>query len=330
MAGLKNSNLNGALLYLRILSTLSSNEYKTANQIYERILADGVEIEKRALQRALQTLVADVNGLVECNSTAKPYGYRRSALLTFDGLNETDLLLLRLARESLAFQMPQELARKSRRLFNDADCATHTDRASEAWLDKIAVTGDTLRRLPPAVDEVALRTVALSLEGNLVLDLRYRGLDGQPIVGPFLPYGFVKQVSRFYLVGRFDAESTLRKLPLDRIESMTLTKQVFVYPETFDLKTLIENEGIDFGNGRKVRLRLAVNRRLGLELESSPLSNDQEMRWDGEVAYITATRYETPRIMAWIRSQGSDILEHNGPGFEPYDDFQPALFDESL
>ena len=98
------SSLNGALLYIHILSKLSTSTKKTAQDILEALRDDGESVELRTVQRMLTNISNCPLLPIECERDVPPYRYglnKKAPGLRLAQLSPEEALLLQLAKEQL-------------------------------------------------------------------------------------------------------------------------------------------------------------------------------------------------------------------------------------
>ena len=314
MTGPKNTAINGALLYLRILSKLSVHRKYSSADILTALKADGVEIEKRALQRALQTMVASGELPIECDDASVPYGYkltRQAAHMRFGELSANDLLLLRLAKENLRYQLPPKLMQSMAGLFDDADYffADRSDNPNAAWLKKVRVVNTSMSFLPPKIKPDILEAVSDALYDNTILRIDYVNKERQKLSARVKPVALVQQGVRLYLVCQFEGYDNYRHLALHRMTRAERTGFSFEPPADFNLEKYDAEGHFGWCTGKKVKLEMDVVRWLADDLLETPLSKDQTLDWaaDGETAHVTATLFETGTMTWWLRGLGDNV-----------------------
>ncbi len=317
MTGPKNTAINGALLYLRILSKLSVHRKYSSADILNALRADGVEIEKRALQRALQTMVASGELPIVCDDSSVPYGYKlsdKAGHMRFGELSANDMLLLRLAKENLRYQLSPKLMQSMSGLFDDADYffadRNEASNANAAWLKKVRVVNTSMSFLPPKIKPDILEAVSDALYDNTILRIEYVNKERERHEARVKPMALVQQGVRLYLVCQFEGYDNYRHLALHRMIRAERTGFPFEPPKDFNLEKYDAEGHFGWCTGKKVKLEMDVIRWRADGLTETPLSKDQTLDWledEEEGAHVTATLFETGTLTWWLRGLGDNV-----------------------
>ena len=94
-----------ALFVITILRLIPRNKWISTTEIKQALEELGYSVEPRRLQRILRDIHKCDDLYVECNTSGKPYGYRRrmpDSDLAADKLRAPESLLLRLAEEQIS------------------------------------------------------------------------------------------------------------------------------------------------------------------------------------------------------------------------------------
>lgn len=307
--------LNGALLYLRILDKLSVHSKMTADGILQALLADGLAVELRTVQRALKAIVESDFLPVECDSTSTPYGYRLKKTtnsLHLGSLSPHEALLLRLAQDQMRYQLPTRLMKSMNGLFTDAlyHIQTHPGEPEAQWRNKVRVVPTSQTFLPASIHNSVFESISEALYEQRMIEVKYYNQERQNKTARVMPVALVQQGVRLYLVCQFEGYDNYRHLALHRIESVKLLFDTFIYPKDFNLTRYIEDGSFGFRTGRKVRVTLTLDQSLGDYFAETPISKDQILTWndDRTEAIVVATMPETEMIHWFIEGQGKPFI----------------------
>ncbi|MBO7172776.1 MAG: WYL domain-containing transcriptional regulator [Burkholderiaceae bacterium] len=312
MPGKRSGNINGAILFIRILSKLSTHQKRTAKDILESLRADDVEVELRTVQRALKDLTESDFFPIDCDDTSLPYGYRlksHSPGFRVGRLSPYEALLLQLAREQLRYQMPERLVNSMAGLFEDASYHIRANRLKPAstWLKKVRVVSTTQPLMPPAVHKGVFTDISEALFENRYLEVWYHNKEKVKKHKTVMPVALVQQGVRLYLVCQFRGYDNYRHLALHRIEKTAVSMETFDYPKDFDLMQYDADGHFGFGEGKKVRLTMEVANSLADDLDETPLAKDQTIVFGEDTSIVECTIVDSRMLDWWIQSYGDTI-----------------------
>lgn len=312
MPGKRSGNINGAILFIRILSKLSTHQKRTAKDILESLRADGEHVELRTVQRALKDLTESDYFPIECDDTSLPYGYRlksHSPGFRVGKLSPYEALLLQLAREQLRYQLPERLLTSMNGLFEDANYhirANH-QKPETAWLKKVRVVSTTQPLMTPAVHKKVFNDISEALYDNRYLEVWYHNKEKVKKHKVVKPVAMVQQGVRLYLVCQFRGYNNYRHLALHRIEKTAISMEGFDYPKDFDLMKYDAEGRFGFGEGQKVRLTMRVDNSLAYDLDETPLAKDQTIDFGEHESVVYCTIVDSRMLDWWIKSYGDTI-----------------------
>lgn len=303
-------------LALQLLRNIPRSRFVTSRDMQERLAAKGIERDLRTVQRQLDMLAEAFD--IERDMRSKPYGYKwkpRAQALSLPGLSASESLLFALGQAHLAHLLPARAAREMRGFFeqaednlrrvefNDGKPAVSRERA---WLKKVRVVPVTQPLLPPKIRDGVFDAVSNALFNDHWLAVDYVNASGKRVRAHVMPLGLAQQGVRLFVVCRFEGYDEERALALHRIQSARETDEAFVRPADFDLERF-DNEGrFGFGEGKRIRVRLAVSDALRLILEETPLAEDQIIRRTRGKNIVTATVVESQQWYRWLRGQGEE------------------------
>lgn len=309
----KTDSSRDPMLYVYILKMISRSKDITAKEVTSG-LSDlyGINKSERQVQRVLKQLAETCD--LQVNDLSKPYGYRwkpESVGLNLNNLTAAESLLLRLAERHVGHLLPKHLERSMSSLLGQARKnlgLSDKNRPERQWLGKIEVVSPILEMIPPQLDSEVLNVLADCLYADQVLNIVYRKLGGEPAEHRVEPYGLVQQGVRLYLVCRFLKHQEPIAIAVHRIQSAINTGHLFIRDESFDLKKFQLEGRMNYGDGKKLKLTLTTSVWLARQLEETPLSTDQTVRYCEDTAILVATVYDSMKLDHWILSQGDSIL----------------------
>ncbi len=307
MPGKRSGNVNGAILFIRILSKLSTHRKRTAKDILDSLRADGEKVELRTVQRHLKDLTESGYFPIDCDDSSLPFGYRlknHSPGFRVGELSPHEALLLQLAREQLRYQLPDRLMTSMAGLFEDASYhikANHK-KPETTWLKKVRVVSTTQPLMTPAVHKGVFNDISEALYTNRVLEVWYHNKEKIKKHKRVKPVALVQQGVRLYLVCQFEGYENYRHLALHRIEKTNVTIEEFEYPKDFDLMKYDADGHFGFGEGKKVRLTMTVANCLADDLDETPLAKDQHIDFGETESVVTCTIVDSRMLDWWIAS----------------------------
>lgn len=300
-------------LSLELLRRIPKGRTVTATELRQQLAEAGYARDMRTIQRQLETLSEYYD--IERDDSTKPYRYcwkERAKGLSLPGLSAQESLLLMLAEQQLSSLLPARLMKSMEGFFAQARSnlgAPKTSERDRAWLNKVRVVSTTQPLLPPKVDPDVFEQVSNALYADQWLDVDYKNAAGHQIQARVMPLGLAQQGPRLYLVCRFEGYDNERCLALHRFSSAQASTLHFDRPREFNLKDFDDDGRFGYGEGKRVRLSLRIDKEAGYHLLESPLSTDQQVK-ELETAYaITATVVDSAMLDWWLRGFGDAVTE---------------------
>lgn len=174
-----------ALFVITILRLIPRNKWISTTEIKQALEELGYSVEPRRLQRILRDIHKCDDLYVECNTSGKPYGYRRrmpDSDLAADKLRAPESLLLRLAEEHLKYQLPTSIMKTLAPLFDSARRSLKEEGTSarqSAWMQKVAFVPDSISLMPPRILTRIFEGVSEGLYRDSKLDIEYQNVNGE-------------------------------------------------------------------------------------------------------------------------------------------------------
>ena len=298
------------LLALELLKRIPRARKVSARELHEQLPPD-LARDLRTIQRQLDMLSGAFD--IERDDSSKPFGYRwkeRAPGFSLPTLTEQESLLLALAEEHLRHLLPAHLMKSMAGFFAQARRTLGTGggaRQEREWLGKVRVVSQTQPLLPPRLVPGVFETVSNALYANHWLSLDYRNAAGKRSKIRVMPLGLAQQGPRLYLVCRYEGYDNERSLALHRIAKAEMSAVEFARPAGFDLAAYDDDGRFGSGDGKRIELKIRIDKDAGQHLLESPLSRDQKVTELEDAYEITATVVESEQLKRWLRGFGSSL-----------------------
>jgi predicted DNA-binding transcriptional regulator YafY len=284
---------------------------KTVDELTKALIDAGYKISRRQVER-------DLNELLEAfpldkDDTSNPYGWKwvNGASLDFSTMTISEALSLHLVEETIKPLVPASMMEGLDARFRQADkllAALSKENRKAKWATKVRTVTPTLPLITPVIDSTALATVQEALLADEQVDLQYRSMgDDVHTARRLSPLAMVTRGSVTYLIASKNDSEEIRTFAMHRILSATRTYESVKRTTAFNLDEYIQAGGMQFGNGKTIRLKAKVNPWLARILEETPVSTDQKFDPADDRVMITATVADSMQLTWWILSYGSNI-----------------------
>lgn len=303
------SSFDEAFVVLEILKRIPRDSSRvTAKEILQSLNESGIQISERSLQRCLKALSEDGRFHVECDKREKPYGYRILKNGEYPGeffLQPSECLLLELAKQHLAYQIPEKLSKSFDYLFNRATDILKDSKKSKKqknWLNKIAILTSSLARIPPNIKPRIFEAVSNALYEDRKLRVTYCNTEGKKSERIVTPLALVQQDQRIYLVCQYDGFSNFRHLALHRFLKAEVTDFSVDVPKDFDLKKYTQSTSFNYGSFKKIHLTIEFSSPVAaLNLKETPFNETQTLVELEDGFYrLEVDMVETRLLDGWI------------------------------
>lgn len=295
-------------LLLEILKRIPSDRKISSTELLTVLENSGFSVNKRTFQRYLKELVEADCGIM-CDSSSKPFGYRRTKTVTSLEtlrLDNNAKLLLNLAKEQLKYQLPPEVSNSLDYLFSESDDPGRgsEDKLRQKWLDKVAVVSGSIPMMPPKILTRIFNEVAAGLFEGKQLDISYTTSDGKDKQVRVSPLGLVQQEVRLYLVCEYVGSGELRHFALHRMKDVRIVDMQAEYPKNFNLKSYVKNNHFNYGSGSKVQLRIEfTNPITAVNMKETPFNPTQKIvQLDNGNFELTVEIEDSILLNGWIES----------------------------
>jgi predicted DNA-binding transcriptional regulator YafY len=289
----------------------------TVREIRDRLGTDGFETTVRTIQRDLLELSGS-QFPIQYDDRSKPYGWswaKDAMPFYLPSLSVGEAMVLQMIEEHLRGLLPASALETLAPYFRTAEKRIEAalGRKRHQWLDMVRVVPPAQQLLPPDVNASARAEVYEALLGGRQVQIRYlpRGKK-EAVKYDVNPLGVVQRGPVTYLVATIFKYTDIRLLALHRIKSAIRLDRKAQRPPGFDLDTYAREGHLDFGAGKRIKLRLRFYDGAGDHLHETPLSSDQRIEdlGNGTIA-VTATVPQTSQLEWWIQAflDGVEVLE---------------------
>lgn len=280
---------------------------KTARELAVALNEAGFKVSKRQVERDLGDLMESFP--LDCNDASIPYGWRWApgASIDLPGLSLAEALSLHLIEETIRPLLPKSVLEAIEPRFRQASAKLSGQRkvALARWADKVRCIPPALPLQVPNMNAEVLATVQAALLAERQVEVAYRGMEDEKAKALTLhPLGLVQRGPVTYLIATAFGYPDVRLYALHRIAKAEQSNAASRRPVDFDLDDYIARGALQFGNGRSLRLTLAVDECLARILEETPLSADQRITRKGERIEVIAEVSDSWQLRWWILSQG--------------------------
>ena len=301
-------------LALHLLKNIPRHKFVSTSDMQGHLEAQGIKRDLRTVQRQLDMLSEAFD--IERDMRNKPYGYKwksNAKPLLLPGLSASESLVLAMGQAHLSQLMPARVRKEMGAFFEQAESnlrnldttgKTPKLQKERAWLKKVRVVPVTQPMLPPKIQPGVFEAVSDALFHDHWLAVIYTNAAGKKQDANVMPLGLAQQGVRLFLVCRFEGFDDERTLALHRMQTAKDTHRPFDRPTDFDLEQY-DNEGrFGFGEGKLIKLKIAVSDFHRLILEETPLSKDQTIERVRERNIVTATVVKSQQLVWWLRGLG--------------------------
>lgn len=276
-------------------------------QLVDRLLARGLDVDVRTVQRDLQKLSTVFPLLVD--DSTKPFGWsfsRDGASLDVPAMDVHTALAFRLADEHLRRLLPEATLVYLEPHFSLARAVLAETRMG-AWPDKVRVLSGGPPLQPPNIEREVLETVHTALLSERRLLVRYRR-RGEEQVRDYLvsPHGLVWRDAVGYLVCTAWEYDDPLQLALHRMVEARVSDQPRRVPERLSIDQMIQGRAFDFPLAQgEIDLELLLDRAASARLREMPLDEAQILTDEGDGRVRLRARVaDTTLLRAWLRGFG--------------------------
>lgn len=291
---------------------------KTASQLAEALAEQHFGVSKRQVERDLSEL-KDIFP-IDCDDRSIPYGWRwrKGADFGLPGLTLAEAVSLRVIEDTVRPLLPAamlDVLDTRFRLANTKLASLAKQNPAARWADKVRATSPTLPLRPAVIASGVLEALQEALMHDEQVEAEYRSPDaGKPQAIQLNPLGLVSRGPSLYLIASSELHAEPHLYAVHRFRQVCRTHTPGKRPKDFNLEAYIAEGGLQFGNGKMLKLKALVLPRLARILEETSLAEDQKITpLEGEEDLrLTATVADSWQLRWWILSLG-DGIEVLGP-----------------
>jgi len=275
---------------------------------------DGIEAEKRAVERDMVELTGDFP--IDCIDTEKPYKWFWTGkdTLSIPAMGQFTALTFHLAEEYLKPLLP---AQSLEYLKPNFSTAVHVlddidKRRTRRWLKKIRVVPRSLRLIGAPITDGIYDTVTQALYDDKQIEVTYIASSnekGSPNTYSIHPYALIHRDATTELIGKIDNDVKVRRWPLHRMQTARILGKNSVIPRNFNLDEFIESQLAHPFSGKHITLKLWISKEgFGqAHVLETRLSDDQQVESVDDGLIVTATVYETIELKWWLLGMGQRV-----------------------
>ena len=281
----------------------------TTAQIEARLIAAGLPIDRRSIERDLHKLSATFP--LECDDRSRPYGWswaRDAEAFDLPGMDPQTALVMQLAGDHLRPLLPPADLERLAPFFEQARAQLQAEAGTRAaWASAVRVVHTGPPLLPPRVSSEALEATQTALLDARQLALEYtrRGED-EVRAYTVSPLALVYRGPVPVLVAAVDTDDRPRQFLVSRMQAARVLDVPRRALPGFDVDRYIESGALEVRyRKRAITLMLALDEPALIPVTERPLAPDQRLSpmRDGRTR-LTARVVESGALHAWLRSLG--------------------------
>ena len=285
---------------------------KTAGELLQELQDRDFDAEVRTIQRDMTSLVQIFPITTDDSERAFRWYWVLDAAFDLPGLALPDALSLHMVEHNLRTLMPGSMLSALEPRFRAAtqklESLGKTNRVVR-WTNKVRAVDPALPRLLPEIVDGVLAQVQEALLIDMQLAVDYQAASATaPKRHQLNPLALVQRGAVIYLVATIASQPEKGPIlwSLHRMSAVEKTYVPSVRPQGFNLDDYIAQGALQFGSGKKIRLKARVSKRLANELAEARLSEDQS--FNADCTQVTATVTDTWQLHWWILSKAEEIV----------------------
>ncbi len=302
------------LRYMAMLGHIPCKPRKCGvSELHEKLVADGFDIDKRSVQRDLNTLSSRFP-LVRDRGRAAGWSWQEGCTrISMPPMDPAAALTWELVSRYLKPVLPNQMSRHLQAEFAQARATLnqHATAPLGKWSARIAVLPQGHQLLPPRISAGVSEVVYQALLNERRFETDYLGLGATDKKRQVLnPQALVYRQGVLYLVATAWDYNDIRQYALHRMSSAKLSHEPATPLKGFDLRRYIEEEkGFDLPAGKSITLELKVAPWLAQHLDECKLAESQVIKpvRGGKYATVTAKLEETEQLYWWLCSLGPNV-----------------------
>lgn len=228
---------------LNTLMLIPRHRTISTQEIHQQLLDIGIDRNPRSIKRYLDDIIIDLFN-VEKDESNIPHTYRKTGdnLLK---LGPSEALVLCLIDKYLKPIIPDHIFKAYQSQLEDATQLLnnpHANSKEATWLDKVYIADFANPNLLQTIKPKVTQAISDALFNNRLLNLQYN----QALINTEMsePLGIVLNKDNSYLVCRHQHSMSIKTLPIQLIESVSVSTFNFEYPADFSLQDYVNRAPI--------------------------------------------------------------------------------------
>lgn len=291
----------------------SSGTGKTAAELTGDLNALHFKVSKRQVERDLGEL-AEIFP-IDCDNRSIPYSWRwiKGADIGLAGPTLAEAVSLRVIEDTIRPLLPAAMLgvlETKFRLANNKLASLSKQNPTARWAAKVRAEPPTLPLKPANIPNGVLETLQEALLHDDQIEAGYRALgSGKAKTAILNPLCLVSRGPALYLIASSDVHTEPHIYAVHRFTQVCRSHTKTKPPKGFDLDNYIAHGGLQFGNGKMIKLKALVSPWLAQVLAETPLNDDQRITAieGDEDCSLTATVADSWQLRWWILSLGQSI-----------------------
>lgn len=292
--------------WLDMLRLIPRDPQRIDTQRLQMKLSDiGYEISLRSLQRDLAE--ASRRFPLMSDEESKPFGwyFPKNYLLELPGMDSPVALAFSILNQHASHLLPSAVLDQLSPWFEQAEVVLDAKSSGlRQWRDHLRVVPDWMPRLSPKLQPGVFEAVQTALLHGRKLEGEYQGRsDPEPKSVTINPLGLVSRQKIYYLVCTLWHYENPVQLALHRFAEARVLEDTAMDVPAFDLDEYVESGAFGVLLGPPIKIKLRFQRKAGMHLLETPISEDQEVEEDGEDHFIlSATVPDNAMLRWWVAS----------------------------
>jgi predicted DNA-binding transcriptional regulator YafY len=284
-------------------------------RIHEALVGQGFEIDKRSIQRDLNTLSTLFAIESDGNKDIPGWYWKKDAeKLELPEMEPAVALSFKMVRGFLERFMPPSTLADLREYFQHADQVLNNlpENHLADWSDKVALLSRSQPLLSPVIAEDVLNQVYTALLTDKQLIGQYRPRHQHETKSYTLnPLGLVVLDKVIYLLATVNDYRDVRQFALHRFHQAEVTKDNAVPLYNFNLQRYIQQGKFEYlvSGEQKIKLKLAISETMAFHLTETPLNENQTIKRDKTTdrLILRAEVKNTQQLRWWLMSFGAEV-----------------------
>lgn len=295
---------------LRLLPTAPARI--SVSILHDKLVGQGFEIDKRSLQRDLNSLSKLFAIESDGNKDIPGWYWRKDAeKLELPEMEPAVALSFRMVKLFLERFMPPSTLDDLVPYFKHSDSILNnlvSNHLSD-WNNKIAILSRSQPLLSPSIDPVVLAETYQALLLEKQLRAHYQPRSEEPRDYVINPLGIVMVDKIIYLVGTLWEYQDIKQFALHRFISAEQLESTAAAPSDFALNDYIHTGHFEYlvDGDETINLRLKITKGIAIHLSESKLSGDQSIDFTEDGVFLSATVKNTQQLRWWLMSFGDGL-----------------------